>query len=119
MGNLTEEQEHNVQLTTKNAVNKRNLPIWMINHKDDKKIRENLKDAAWKRCDEFVAAFVQCSKEAGLMIFPKCSPQREVLHRCLLHYQKDEFIDEQVELYLEQKLKNLEKIVEEQKKEQQ
>ena len=51
------------------------------------------------------------------MIFPKCSPQREVLHRCLLYYQKDEFIDEQVDIYLEEKLKKLELKNEEQKKE--
>lgn len=116
-GELTKEQEYDINNNTKNAVKKRNLPIWLITHSDDKKIRENLKNVAWKRCDEFVAAFAKCSHDAGLMIFPKCSPQREVLHRCLLYYQKDEFIDEQVDIYLEEKLKKLELKNEEQKKE--
>ncbi|XBW37238.1 hypothetical protein QEN19_002821 [Hanseniaspora menglaensis] len=113
---LSQEQEHNITNNTSTAIKKRNLPIWMITHKDDKKIRENLKTQAWKKCDEYVAAFVNCSKDAGLMIFPKCSDQREVLQRCLVYYQKDEFIDEQVDLYLAEKLRQLELKAEEQKK---
>lgn len=111
---LTKEDIQAIEDVTSDAIGKRKLPGWMLSAYEEKTIRKNLKKAAWKRCDEWVAEFVACSKSAGLLIFPKCDSQRLKLHDCLKYYQKDEFVDEQIDLHLEKRLQKMETLYAEQ-----
>lgn len=114
---FTKEEQESIDNATSESISKRKLPIWMLAPYEEKAIRQNLKTTIWKRCDEWVAQFVECSKSAGLRIFPKCDPQKAKLHDCLKYYQGDEFVQEQIDLHIERKLKNMEEKFKEQQAE--
>ncbi|KAL6933660.1 related to COX assembly mitochondrial protein [Hanseniaspora guilliermondii] len=106
---LSKEDIQAIDDATSDAIGRRKLPVWILSSYEEKTIRKRLKEAAWKRCDEWVAEFVACSKNAGLLIFPKCDSQRFKLHDCLKYYQKDGFVDEQIDIHLKQRLEKMEK----------
>ena len=105
---LSKEEAQNIQDATTDSIAKRKLPGWMLSAYEDKIIRKNLKEEAWKRCDEWVAEFSACSKVSGLRIFPKCDPQKNKLHDCLRYYQKDEFVQDQIDKHLKERLEKME-----------
>lgn len=114
---FTKEEQESIDYATSESISKRKLPLWMLSPYEEKVMRQSLKTTIWKRCDEWVAHFVECSKSAGLRIFPKCDPQRAKLHDCLKYYQADEFVQEQIDLHIERKLKTMEEKFKEQQAE--
>ena len=114
---FSKEEQESIDHATSESISKRKLPLWMLSAYEEKVVRQNLKTTIWKRCDEWVALFVECSKKSGLRIFPKCDPQRAKLHDCLKYYQGDEFVQEQIDLHIEKKLKSMEETFKEQQAE--
>ncbi|CAM9259270.1 unnamed protein product [Choristocarpus tenellus] len=48
-----------------------------------KRLREELKDIALKKCDSDIAKFVACSREKGMLVIFSCRQQSKEMNACL------------------------------------
>ncbi|SMN18842.1 similar to Saccharomyces cerevisiae YKL137W CMC1 Evolutionarily conserved copper-binding protein of the mitochondrial intermembrane space [Maudiozyma saulgeensis] len=85
------------------------LPIWALSPQEEKKARANLKDSAYKSCNEFVKAMADCAKAHGIKVFPACEQQRDKMKDCIIAFQTDKNLDNERDLIVLTKIAKLEK----------
>lgn len=100
---------------TKTETTGSRLPIWALSPQEEKTARANLKDSAYKSCDEFVKAMAECAKAHGVKVFPACDQQRDKMKECIIAYQTDRNLDNERDLIVLSKIEKLEKQLNERK----
>ncbi|CAG58414.1 uncharacterized protein GVI51_D01969 [Nakaseomyces glabratus] len=93
----------------------RRVPLWVLNAREEKEARTNLKNMAYKNCDEYVKAMADCAKQNGLKCFPACDQQRADMRQCLLFYQTDHYLDVERDKIVQKRIARLEEMVNKQK----
>jgi len=56
----------------------------------DEKIRKQFLAESRRICDDKVRAFVDCSKENGLMVIFRCREENKIMNECVQNYTTDE-----------------------------
>ncbi|CAR29923.1 hypothetical protein ZYGR_0AD06140 [Zygosaccharomyces rouxii] len=85
------------------------LPIWVLSPREEKEARSNLKQTAYKKCDDLVRSMAECAKANGLKLFPACEKQRDKMTECILFYQVDtKYLDQERDKIVERKINRLE-----------
>ncbi|CAK4702728.1 hypothetical protein LEN26_009033 [Aphanomyces euteiches] len=59
----------------------------------ENKLKQELNAIALQKCREYTSAFVECSKENGMMVVFKCREQNRVLNECLHQYTNKEALE--------------------------
>ena len=54
------------------------------------KLREELHEIALAKCDSVIREFVDCSKEAGILVVFKCREQNKGMNACLTSFKNAE-----------------------------
>mmetsp|Transcript_16877 Transcript_16877/g.64270 ORF Transcript_16877/g.64270 Transcript_16877/m.64270 type:complete len:99 (+) Transcript_16877:152-448(+) len=77
-----------------------------LSTKVDRKLREELHQLAYKKCDEEAQRFVSCSKANGFLVVFNCREQLAALNKCCKQYSTEE----EFEKYKAMRLTELEKM---------
>ncbi|KAF0694486.1 Aste57867_14654 [Aphanomyces stellatus] len=59
----------------------------------ENKVKQELNAIALANCRDKTAAFVECSKEHGMMVVFKCREQNRILNECLHEYTSKEALE--------------------------
>lgn len=93
----------------------RRVPLWVLNAKEEKDARTNLKNMAYEQCGEFVKAMADCAKQNGLRVFPACDEQKAKMGECLLFYQTDpKYLDAERDKIVQKRIARLEEQIKKQ-----
>ncbi|AMD21788.1 HFL068Cp [Eremothecium sinecaudum] len=92
------------------------LPVWMLGPDDEKQARKNLRKMSNQKCEQQIKAFVECSRQQGVKVFPKCNSLRNEMSECLMPFLNDpKFLDEERDKIVLLKIQKLEKQLQERK----
>eukprot|EP00049_Salpingoeca_infusionum_P000953 m.43879 g.43879 ORF g.43879 m.43879 type:complete len:149 (+) comp10802_c0_seq1:301-747(+) len=100
----------------------------MSNDPDDRSLRQvektvvipkMVKAEANLRCADEVAAFTECAKSSGLLLVFKCREVNKAMQECIASHCQQADVDEQTEIFLEQRRQHRLKMQQQKQREEQ
>ena len=83
-----------------------NLPAWIITPKEEKAIFERWRKKTFAKCDDLIRKYIECSNlyVNPLEAIEKCKPANQASLDCVAQYQKTEYLDEERDLFIKEKI---------------
>lgn len=83
-----------------------NLPAWVITPKEERLIFDRWRKKAFSQCDSLIKAYIECSNsfKNPLESMKRCESINKVAQGCVAQYQKQEYLDIERELLIDEKL---------------
>ncbi|ODV77288.1 uncharacterized protein CANTADRAFT_56055 [Suhomyces tanzawaensis NRRL Y-17324] len=83
-----------------------NLPVWLITPKEEKLIFERWRKKAFARCDDLIQAYVKCSNSYKNPVegMRMCDEANKASMGCVAKYQKQEYLDIEREILIDEKI---------------
>lgn len=96
------------------------LPAWIISPKEERAIFERWRKKTFERCDALIKAYVECSNKYlnPLEAMKMCEQANKDSLGCVAKYQKQEYLDIERDLLIEEKLQKKRELYKEKLKQQ-
>lgn len=80
------------------------LPVWVLNPREEKEVFLNWRENAWKHCSEEVHAFELCEHSAGFGVWFKCRHESRAMRDCIDKRRTKECVDEERDKFIQAKI---------------
>ena len=83
-----------------------NLPAWVITPKEERLIFDRWRKKAFSKCDDLIKAYIECSNsfKNPLESLKQCENVNKAAQECVATYQKQEYLDIEREILIDEKL---------------
>ena len=71
----------------------------MLTNRQEERILKSVREESYRKCDHYMRAFVDCTKNRSLSIPKACNPHYLEMNECLKLYNNDKVIHETILAY--------------------